>query len=187
MVIKLKKKGIKIESFNTLSLHSKLFSMSDRTTTIMTAAVSAAVSAGVVWSLMKKTTGATIDNNDGAATTTPYNGPFGEIISGKKIAKSVRSEIKKEVVELVSKNGTRPGLGVIIVGERRDSQTYVKMKQKASTEVGLHSVVIQMKETSTEEEILRQGKLKKKTIFFFLQADYWFDIIDLLCSFFVLF
>ena len=159
--------------------------MSDRTTTIMTAAVSAAVSAGVVWSLMKKTTGATNDNNDGAATTTPYNGPFGEIISGKNIAKSVRSEIKKEVVELVSKNGTRPGLGVIIVGERRDSQTYVKMKQKASTEVGLHSVVIQMKETSTEEEILRQGKLKKKTFFFFLQADYWFDIIDLLCSFFV--
>ena len=132
--------------------------MSDRTTTIMTAAVSAAVSAGVVWSLMKKTTGANDNNNDGATTTTPpYKGPFGEIISGKKIAKSVRDEIKKEVVELVNKNGTRPGLGVIIVGERRDSQTYVKMKQKASTEVGLHSVVIKMKETSTEEDILRQG------------------------------
>lgn len=32
-----------------------------------------------------------------------------------------------------------PGLAVIIVGERKDSQTYVRMKEKACADVGIRS------------------------------------------------
>ena len=80
----------------------------------------------------------------------------GELIDGKAIAKTVRAEIQTEVTRLVALNGTRPGLGCIIVGSRKDSQSYVRMKKKAAKQVGLHSVVIEMPDTSSEQEIITQ-------------------------------
>ena len=62
------------------------------------------------------------------------------IIDGKKIAADIRLEIKAEVDKLKTKYGGKvPGLAVVIVGERKDSQTYVRMKRKACDEVGIHS------------------------------------------------
>ncbi len=55
-----------------------------------------------------------------------------KIIDGNAIAATIRSEIKDEVDKLQAEKGIVPGLGVIIVGERKDSQTYVRMKKKAS-------------------------------------------------------
>mmetsp|Transcript_9558 Transcript_9558/g.22468 ORF Transcript_9558/g.22468 Transcript_9558/m.22468 type:complete len:287 (-) Transcript_9558:367-1227(-) len=47
-----------------------------------------------------------------------------------------------------------PGLAVILVGSRRDSQTYVRMKKKACNEVGISSFGYDYAETVTEEELL---------------------------------
>ena len=50
------------------------------------------------------------------------------IIDGKKIAADIRLEIKAEVDKLKTKYGVKvPGLAVVIVGQRKDSQTYVRM------------------------------------------------------------
>ena len=54
-----------------------------------------------------------------------------KIIDGKAIAATIREEIKVEVAELKAKYGKAPGLAVVIVGNRPDSQTYVRMKRKA--------------------------------------------------------
>ena len=35
--------------------------------------------------------------------------------------------------------GVEPGLAVVLVGERKDSATYVRMKKKACEEVGIRS------------------------------------------------
>lgn len=40
-----------------------------------------------------------------------------------------------EVSELVQATGSRPGLAVVLVGDRPDSATYVRMKVKACEEV----------------------------------------------------
>jgi 5,10-methylene-tetrahydrofolate dehydrogenase/methenyl tetrahydrofolate cyclohydrolase len=47
-----------------------------------------------------------------------------------------------------------PGLAVVIVGERKDSQTYVRMKKKACEEVGIASFGADLPETATQQEVL---------------------------------
>ena len=63
----------------------------------------------------------------------------GTDIDGKAIAQTIRTEIKDAVAELKTSTGKVPGLAVILVGERRDSQTYVRMKKKACEECGIAS------------------------------------------------
>jgi len=71
-------------------------------------------------------------------------------INGKEIAAQIRAELKLKVATLP----TPPGLAVILVGSRRDSQTYVRMKKKACDEVGLTSFGFDYPDTATETELL---------------------------------
>mmetsp|Transcript_35780 Transcript_35780/g.78378 ORF Transcript_35780/g.78378 Transcript_35780/m.78378 type:complete len:306 (+) Transcript_35780:414-1331(+) len=64
----------------------------------------------------------------------------GSDIDGKAIASTIRTEIKAAVADLKTATPPKvPGLAVILVGERRDSQTYVRMKKKACEECGITS------------------------------------------------
>jgi 5,10-methylene-tetrahydrofolate dehydrogenase/methenyl tetrahydrofolate cyclohydrolase len=47
-----------------------------------------------------------------------------------------------------------PGLAVVIVGERKDSQTYVRMKKKACEEVGFASFGADLPADVTQDEVL---------------------------------
>lgn len=47
-----------------------------------------------------------------------------------------------------------PGLAVILVGRRRDSQTYVRYKIKACHEVGIRSLTAELPEDCTEDEVV---------------------------------
>lgn len=58
------------------------------------------------------------------------------IINGKEIAKEIRGEIETEISNLKSRNIT-PGLAVILVGEDPASDTYVRMKQKMCSDLGI--------------------------------------------------
>lgn len=49
-----------------------------------------------------------------------------------------------------------PGLAVILVGDRRDSATYVRMKKKACTEAGIASFGIDLAASVTEMELLQK-------------------------------
>ena len=50
--------------------------------------------------------------------------------------------------------GATPGLAVVLVGARRDSATYVRMKKKACAEVGVVSFGIDYPADVTQEELL---------------------------------
>ena len=76
------------------------------------------------------------------------------IINGKEIAEAVRQEISKEVQQLREKNVV-PGLAVILVGDNQASQTYVRNKQKACEDLGMHSVLIKQPEDLTQQELIR--------------------------------
>jgi 5,10-methylene-tetrahydrofolate dehydrogenase/methenyl tetrahydrofolate cyclohydrolase len=47
-----------------------------------------------------------------------------------------------------------PGLAVILVGERKDSQTYVNMKTKACEEIGIEAIQINLPATVQTQELL---------------------------------
>lgn len=51
-------------------------------------------------------------------------------------------------------NFQTPGLAVVIVGERNDSKTYVRMKRKACAEVGIDSYEKALPAESTQEDVL---------------------------------
>ena len=78
----------------------------------------------------------------------------GTLMDGTATAKTIRSEITRDVALLKESHGVVPGLGVVLVGERRDSQTYVRMKQKAATEIGIRCVDAALPDSASEAEIL---------------------------------
>ncbi|TKH07287.1 bifunctional methylenetetrahydrofolate dehydrogenase/methenyltetrahydrofolate cyclohydrolase FolD [Peribacillus simplex] len=77
-----------------------------------------------------------------------------QIINGKEIAESVRQELSKEVQQLREKNIV-PGLAVILVGDNQASQTYVRNKQKACEDLGMHSVLIKKPAELSQEELIQ--------------------------------
>jgi len=50
----------------------------------------------------------------------------------------------------------KPGLAVVLVGERKDSQSYVRMKKKAALECDFHSVDITLPETVSQADLLAE-------------------------------
>jgi 5,10-methylene-tetrahydrofolate dehydrogenase/methenyl tetrahydrofolate cyclohydrolase len=62
-----------------------------------------------------------------------------KLIDGKAIAATIRSEIKAEVDVMRQTHGKVPGLAAVLVGSRKDSETYVRMKKRACEEVGIES------------------------------------------------
>ena len=72
-----------------------------------------------------------------AALTTAINAV--QILDGRATAKAIRAELGAEVASIQKTHGVTPGLGVLLVGDRRDSLTYVRMKRKAADEVGIFS------------------------------------------------
>src|SRR5579875_2161048 len=80
-----------------------------------------------------------------------------KIINGKDIAAKKKIEIAQEVKQLKAK-GVTPGLAVILVGNNHASRTYVTNKQKTCEELGMYSILIEMPEETTEEELLTKIK-----------------------------
>jgi methylenetetrahydrofolate dehydrogenase (NADP+) / methenyltetrahydrofolate cyclohydrolase len=75
------------------------------------------------------------------------------IIDGKQIASDMRTRLKQEV-QILSEQGKRPGLSVILVGDNPASQSYVRGKEKACRDLGIYSIVERLPNDTTEAEIL---------------------------------
>ncbi|KAI4898018.1 hypothetical protein NFI96_016652, partial [Prochilodus magdalenae] len=77
------------------------------------------------------------------------------VISGNKTSQQVRERLKKDVAEMKSQlPGFRPGLVVLQVGDRDDSNLYISMKLKAAAEIGINANHIRLPKTATEDEVL---------------------------------
>ena len=75
------------------------------------------------------------------------------LINGNELSKQIRSDIAQRAAEL-TRQGTRPGLAVILVGEDPASHVYVRNKVKACHDAGFHSVLEKYEATMTEAELL---------------------------------
>ena len=76
-----------------------------------------------------------------------------QIIDGKALAQTIRGNLKNEVEEL-KKEGIKPKLAVIMVGEDKASKIYVKNKSKACEEVGIEYEEYLLKTETTMPELL---------------------------------
>ncbi|PXF49938.1 Bifunctional protein FolD 2 [Gracilariopsis chorda] len=75
-----------------------------------------------------------------------------KLIDGKAIAAEIRTEIKHDVESM---KRIVPGLATVLVGERTDSSTYVRMKIKACKECSMNSIHRSLPDTASEEEVLQ--------------------------------
>jgi 5,10-methylene-tetrahydrofolate dehydrogenase/methenyl tetrahydrofolate cyclohydrolase len=76
------------------------------------------------------------------------------LIDGKAIAATIRQEIREEVEALQAQYGRAPGLATVLVGQRKDSETYVRMKKRACAEVGITSFGRELPGDVSQEELL---------------------------------
>jgi methylenetetrahydrofolate dehydrogenase (NADP+) / methenyltetrahydrofolate cyclohydrolase len=75
-----------------------------------------------------------------------------QLLEGQKIAEKILQKLKKKI------SGVKktPGLAVILVGEDKASQTYVKLKEKAAKEVGINFYKFAFKKNISEKIILQK-------------------------------
>jgi len=77
-----------------------------------------------------------------------------KLISGKKVADQIKEEVKAGVAKLKREHGITPGLAVVLVGNRTDSSTYVRMKKQVAEAVGFHNVDKHFPDTVSERELI---------------------------------
>lgn len=76
------------------------------------------------------------------------------IINGNTISADIRAELKAEVEKIKAEGLEVPGLVVILVGDRPDSATYVRMKEKACQEIGFNSTLIKLPASTSQDEVV---------------------------------
>jgi methylenetetrahydrofolate dehydrogenase (NADP+)/methenyltetrahydrofolate cyclohydrolase len=78
-----------------------------------------------------------------------------EIIDGKKIADTIRTELAEEIKKLKDEHNVIPGLAVVLVGENPASQVYVSMKNKACHKIGIYSEQHTLPVETSEADLLK--------------------------------
>ena len=78
-----------------------------------------------------------------------------KILDGRKLSSEIRDELKQKIKSLAAE-GIIPGLAGILVGEEQGSATYIRLKEKAGEELGIHSEVVRLPENTTEKHLLKE-------------------------------
>ena len=76
-----------------------------------------------------------------------------QIIDGTAIAAKVRAQVAADVQNRIAAGKSRPGLATVLVGDNPASQTYVRSKRKACSEVGIDSFPYELPKTATQREV----------------------------------
>ena len=74
------------------------------------------------------------------------------ILNGKKISKDIQEELRVRIKE----NYLTPGLGIILVGNRKDSETYVRMKKRACEKIGIVNYDVHLNDDISEKELIEE-------------------------------
>lgn len=74
-----------------------------------------------------------------------------EILNGKKLADNIKDQIVKEIYAMGG--NSRPNLAIILVGDRPDSELYVKKKEQEAKKVGVDTHLYRCGADTDEREI----------------------------------
>lgn len=92
----------------------------------------------------KRTTGLVIEKESTA-----------QLIDGRAVAKNLKEELRKEIVELKAKHNCSPSLLAVQVGENPASASYLKSQKKGCEAVGIDYQVQQLPKDISESELIR--------------------------------
>ena len=73
-----------------------------------------------------------------------------QILEGKKLSLKIQEESKEKVSTLK----TKPCLAVILVGDDKASQVYVRNKEKAAQYIGINTTTYKLEESTSTEDLL---------------------------------
>ncbi|XP_076645117.1 pug C-1-tetrahydrofolate synthase, cytoplasmic isoform X1 [Halictus rubicundus] len=81
----------------------------------------------------------------------------GVVLSGTELAKEIREKLTKDVALLREKlPNFKPGLAIVQVGGREDSNVYIRMKIKAASDIGIAADHVKLPNTTTEMELVNK-------------------------------
>ena len=78
------------------------------------------------------------------------------VLDGKKLSEKSEKDFVKRVSVIKKKTGSSPILATILVGDNPASATYVNMKGSACRRIGMESLKIELPETTSTEELIKQ-------------------------------
>ncbi|KAK9498190.1 hypothetical protein O3M35_004062 [Rhynocoris fuscipes] len=82
-----------------------------------------------------------------------------ELISGTAVAKELQAKLKDEVKQMSEViPDFRPGLAIVQVGGREDSNVYIRMKMKSAEEIGINAVHYKLPSHITQIQLLNHLK-----------------------------
>ncbi len=81
-----------------------------------------------------------------------------EIIDGRKIAENIRNNVLLEIKKLYNKYDIKPKIASIIIGENKESNLYLKLRDMACEKVGIKSVHIPFSSNISEKEVVEKIK-----------------------------
>lgn len=85
----------------------------------------------------------------------PYNpGMPATILDGKKVAQQLLDRCAQRVREVVARTGVTPCLAAVLVGDDPASATYVRMKVKRCEAAGVRSLVVELPNATTTEQLI---------------------------------
>lgn len=79
-----------------------------------------------------------------------------KILDGKNLADKLNSVLKKQIKKAIEKTGIRPKLATILVGKDLASKIYVNIKHRTCQNVGIESVIIELDEGISKDELLKK-------------------------------
>ena len=79
-----------------------------------------------------------------------------KILDGNSIARELRKGIAEKVRQRLANGMTRPGLAVLLVGDDRGSEIYVRLKRKDCHEVGFNAQVSHLPAHTSEADLVAQ-------------------------------
>lgn len=83
-----------------------------------------------------------------------------KVLSGKLLSAEVRESLKVKVAEIKEKDASfNPGLVIVQVGGREDSNVYIRMKLKAAEEIGMSARHVQLPRSTNQQELLAEIKI----------------------------
>jgi len=77
-----------------------------------------------------------------------------EIIYGKKIAEKIHEDVSKEIKQLYNKYKIRPNITSVIIGDNKESNLYLKLRDKACEKVGIYSSHVKLPADISEKKVI---------------------------------
>jgi len=76
------------------------------------------------------------------------------ILDGTAVAGQIRAELSPRAAAFTRRAGRQPGLSIVLVGDKPDSQIYVKSKLKSAGNEGMRAALSHLPASTTLDEIL---------------------------------